>query len=449
MAQTGHLLSTGTRDGSGNWASKRTRRIPEGKARGMRLLVSNSRNAQAYATIRSLRGCAERIVALAERKWPLEQYLAHGAFAPEVDRRVVTGWPTGDWDRGNHSSANTPQEERYIATVERVCAEEAIDWAFPSVDGTVYVFAKNRERLEKRGVSVVCPSLDVVRVVNDKYRSLDALAGSGVPVPRTLLPSYESLDAAGRAVGFPLVVKPLYASASRGVHVVRDFAELRSVYAAVSKRYGRPIVQEYIPGPLDGGFLRVIGVADSTGNVVALHVCRTLLTLFPDAVLPPAIARSETNPEIHAITARIAKVLGITGPFLMQYKVDARDGAPKLLEVNCKLSYRVWTTIADGLDIPRLALDAAANREMPPIVPRRVGTVFVNVPELFLARWLSPRRARSAAPVLHQGPRVMDPYATDFLRRPHVALLWWIPFLGFAFKEQMARWLTSASHRGR
>ncbi len=279
----------------------------------------------------------------------------------------------------------------------------------------------------------------MVKLVNDKYRSLDLLARSGMPVPRTLLPSYESLDGAARALGFPAIVKPLYATASRGVHVVHDFAQLQSVYTAISKTYGRPIVQEYIPGPLDGGFLRVIGVADCAGNVAALHVCRTLLTLFPDAVLPPAIARSESNPEIRAVTTRIVKLLGITGPFLMQFKVDARDGVPKLLEVNCKLSYRIWTAIADGLDIPRLSLEAAAGHELAPIEPLRVGTVFVNAVELFLARCLSPRRTQSLAPMLHQGPTVIDPYAKDFLRRPLLACLWWIPFIGFAFKEQMAR----------
>ncbi len=131
------MPSTTTGAGSSNQPLRETRSFPGTNARGVRLLVPNSRSSQAYAVIRSLRGCAERIVALAERNWPLEQYLAHSAFAPEVDRRVVTGWPMGDWERGNHASVNTPSEERYIAKVERLCGEEGIDWILPSVDGTV------------------------------------------------------------------------------------------------------------------------------------------------------------------------------------------------------------------------------------------------------------------------------------------------------------------------
>ena len=70
-----------------------------------------------------------------------------------------------------------------------------------------------------------------------------------------LRPAPDAAEAAGREVGFPAVVKPSYASASRGVFVVRNPTEFREAYAAVSRSYGTPIVQEYIPGPLDGAFL--------------------------------------------------------------------------------------------------------------------------------------------------------------------------------------------------
>jgi len=76
----------------------------------MRLLVPNARNCQAYEVIRSLRPLAERIVTLAERRKPLEQYLAHAAFAPEVDRWVPAGWPVADLERGHHPAGNTPAE---------------------------------------------------------------------------------------------------------------------------------------------------------------------------------------------------------------------------------------------------------------------------------------------------------------------------------------------------
>ena len=176
---------------------------------------------------------------------------------------------------------------------------------------------------------------------------------------------------------------------------------------------------------------------------------RTLLTLFPDAVLPPAVARSESNLDVGVVTARLVKTLGITGPFLVQYKVDARDGVPKIIEVNCKLSYRIWTAIADGLDVPRLALQVAQGRPTVPVEPVRTGTVFVNLPELWMARCLDPPRARRVAEALRQGPRQLDPYAAHFLRRPRVAMLWWLTFLGFAAKERLVRRLGRIALPGR
>jgi hypothetical protein len=415
----------------------------------VRLLVPNARNAQAYATIRSLRDAAERIVALAERRYPLEQYLAHAVFAPEVDRWVPTNWPMADWEGGRHGASNTPAEAAYIDSVERLCAEERLDWIFPSVEGSSYVFAKNRRRLQARGVSLVCSELDALRLVNDKLHSMAALVAAGLPAPRTFRPAPDAAEAAGREVGFPAIVKPSYASASRGVFVARNLTEFREAYATVARSYGTPIVQEYIPGPLDGAFLRVIGVANASADVVGVHVTRTLLTLFPDAVLPPAVARSESNLDVSAVTARVVKTLGITGPFLVQYKVDARDGVPKIIEVNCKLSYRIWTAIADGLDVPRLALQVAQGRPTVPVEPVRSGTVFVNLPELWMARCLDPTRARRVSGTLREGSRQLDPYAAHFLRRPRIAMLWWLTFLGFVGKERLVRRLGRIARRGR
>jgi hypothetical protein len=151
------------------------------------------------------------------------------------------------------------------------------------------------------------------------------------------------------------------------------------------------------------------------------------------------VARSEANPEISALTARTVKTLGITGPFLVQYKIDARDGKPRILEANCKLSYRIWTAKVDGLDIPRLALAVTRSESVTVVEPDRFGTVFINVPELVLARLTSPARARAVREAVRQGPVVHDPYWRQFGRQPRVALLWWITFLGFAHKEYLIR----------
>jgi hypothetical protein len=180
--------------------------------------------------------------------------------------------------------------------------------------------------------------------------------------------------------------------------------------------------------------------------VVGLHIARTLLTLFRSSNLPPAVARSEANPEVAALTARTVEALGITGPFLVQYKVDRRDGVARILEANCKLSYRIWTAMADGLDVPRLALEVAKHGTAEPVGPTRTGSVFVNGPEWFLARRLSRDRARPVAEVVRHGPTVLDPYSQEFFRRPRVAAVWWSTFLGFAVKEQLKRRLGRLMH---
>jgi carbamoyl-phosphate synthase large subunit len=60
----------------------------------------------------------------------------------------------------------------------------------------------------------------------------------------------------------------------------------------------------------------------------------------------------------------VARATGVTFVAHVQCKRD-RDGCPALLEVNPRMPGTLGLTIAAGVDMPRLALDALRGRPLP------------------------------------------------------------------------------------
>jgi hypothetical protein len=128
----------------------------------MNLLVTNTRNAQAYAIIRALRPYAAKIVATMEGANRMAARLSHAANSRLVDKRCYTPSPATDWRAGRVQKENTESEEAYVRAVMRICEEEKIDTIFPSFDPHVYVFSKNKERFEKLAVLIPVPDYETV-----------------------------------------------------------------------------------------------------------------------------------------------------------------------------------------------------------------------------------------------------------------------------------------------
>lgn len=83
----------------------------------MNLLVTNTRNTQAYHIIRALRPYAKKIVATVEGDNPVVARLSHAANSRLVDKRYYTPSPAEDWSAGKIQRENTEREEAYIQTV--------------------------------------------------------------------------------------------------------------------------------------------------------------------------------------------------------------------------------------------------------------------------------------------------------------------------------------------
>jgi carbamoyl-phosphate synthase large subunit len=173
-----------------------------------------------------------------------------------------------------------------------------------------------------------------------------------VRVPRT-----ECLDEAVDPASwtYPVVVKPRTGSGSRDITAIVSADELKVALTTAAPGSGF-LVQEYLPGEE----YSIDILADTDGRVVA-GVPRVRARV--DAGVCVA-GRTLHDRELERFGATVAAAVGLAYIANVQVRRDA-DGEPALLEVNPRVPGSLSLTIASGVDMPRLALDALRGRPLP------------------------------------------------------------------------------------
>jgi D-aspartate ligase len=236
---------------------------------------------------------------------------------------------------------------------------------FPTRDETVMAVAKHRDVLSET-FRVPVPPWSTTRWAVDKRLTYRLARKHGVPTPRGFADeaSIEGFD-------LPLVVKPalkpnfLYATGVKAWRVDDlDQLRVRSAQAAAVIPESEVIVQEYVPG--DGRFQYAFCALVRDGEPVASMVVnrrRQHPTQFGRA---STFVRTVDMPELEALSRRLLRALNYEGLVEMEYKVDPRDGQPKLLDINARTwGYHSLGRRA-GVDFSALLYAQSVGAKVPP-----------------------------------------------------------------------------------
>ncbi len=325
----------------------------------MRLLVTNTRTAQAYAVARALRPCADVIIATTYGPRPLGIWpTCHAAYSRFVDRRYPVPDPERDWHEGRIQPENTEREQAFIDAIVDVCDREKIDTIFPTTDDRIYIFSKNKKMLNERGIVVPVPDYDTVLKPLDKYQTIRCAEEAGFPCPRTYLPESDAdVMRIARELNPPWVIKLRFTSGGRGLAIVDQMSELLETTQAVRRHHGMPILQEYIPGRGRQSFYLVLDRDGRARSVFTPKVVRTRGRVTRNQIA--ACVTSTPHPLAeHAV--RMLRSMGWWGGATIQTKLDERDGQPKLIEVNPRLGVSLWFRTELGINEPLLCLQIAS-----------------------------------------------------------------------------------------
>jgi D-aspartate ligase len=265
------------------------------------------------------------------------------------------------------------EEEEIVDAVCRVGDELGLEgWVlFATREEMVAAFARHRDVLEPR-FRIPTPPWSTVERAWDKRQTYRLAEELGIPIPRTWYPKTLS-DLAEIDGEPPFALKPaikehfIYETKAKAWRA-DDLDELadRFTQAAAFVPEGEIMVQEMVPG--DGrqqfAFCAFFKDGESVGSMVARRRRQH----------PPEFGRASTLvetveiPLVEELSERFLRAIDCYGLVEVEYKLDARDGRYKLLDVNLRAwGYHTLGPRA-GVDFPLMVF---ADQVGEPVEARR------------------------------------------------------------------------------
>jgi biotin carboxylase len=249
----------------------------------------------------------------------------------------------------------------------------------------------------------------------DKYATRAGLAAAGLPAVRyRLARSAEEAAAAGRELGYPVVVKPRALAGSVGVTLAPDEAAVRSAFAvADAARYATlpaghgVLIEEYLDGPeisVDSVVL--------DGAVRCVHVARKRVGFPPSFeevghVITDWLDEPWAQPVRDAVSAA-HRALGVNHG-VTHAELRLTPAGPRLVELNGRLGgdfIPFGSRLATGIDLVAAAAELGFGR--PPRLARtRRRTVeirFVYPPYDCQVERIDVRQAAATPGIVHATP---------------------------------------------
>lgn len=292
-------------------------------------------------------------------------WLATAAFSRHCSRRVIYPSPLRHQENFMDWLADHLRRRRHRLLL-------------PMEDKTIGLAAEHREILSRYTFVPVVSHMQM-QTAQRKDKVIGLAARLGIPTPRTwLVQDLQQIHTLKNQLPFPVVIKPRQGSGAAGVAYVRDAAGFVAAYERVHRRFALPMVQERIPahGPgLGASFL-----LDENSRIKAVFMHRRLRE-YPVGGGASTLRISIRRRDIQEMGMALLKALNWFGVAMVEFKLDPRDGVPKLMEINP----RFWGSLAlaepCGVNFPHLLYRLACGERFAPVTKYRTGV---------RCRWLLP-----------------------------------------------------------
>lgn len=353
---------------------------------------STSDDRKTLAAVRSLARSGARVIMGGDVKRP-------AFFSRHCSGRIVYPHPEHGLDR-------------FLDALEEHLKARHYDVLLPMSDHITIPVVAARERLE-RHVRTAIPEPTSLERSRDKLKTLAIARRLGIGIPRTaLVRGPEALAGAADKTGLPCVLKPRRGAAGIGV----EFIESREELAAA---WDRGVVQENLVYETRSRLLQEFHRGEVHDVCVLFRdgEPRAALTQKRVYMLPArggiaVLAETTDEPELRDLAIRLLAAMRWHGPAQVEFRIDERDGQPKLMEVNGRFWATMELSILAGVDFPVLACRMAIDGDVEPVFRYRVGQRFRwPVPFVFQRGRSSRLRWSLLRPALRTGSNlsITDP----------------------------------------
>ncbi len=301
------------------------------------------------------------------------------SIARSLGRRGVPVWVTtppniklASCSRYTLRTLHWPEEdcEAQVAYLLELAERYQLDqWVlFPTSDESAALLSKFHAELSRR-FRVSTPNWNVLRWAYDKRLTYRLAAEERVDYPSTILPGTEA-DLEGVSFPFPAVLKPATHASINRFTTEKAWPAANREELLARYREARDLippdlilVQERIPGGGEAQFSYAALCCD--GQPIASLTARRTRQYPIDFGYSSSFVETLDIPEIVAPSRRLLAAIRYTGLVEVEYKLDARDGRYKLLDINPRLW--TWSPLGGraGVDFPYLLWQMMVGRPVP------------------------------------------------------------------------------------
>jgi len=247
-----------------------------------------------------------------------------------------------------HYLVPSSSDQNFIPAVLEICKKEDIKLLIPTRDGELLLFAKNKDKFEKKGIYVMVSNPEVIEICNDKYRFYQFLTKNNIPTPKTYLPN--QLDFS--SIHYPLVVKSRYGSGSKALFKVENAEELQFFVNYVPN----PVIQEFA----NGNEYTVDLFSDFNGNVLTVVPRERIETFCGESYK----GKTVKDTQIIEYAKNLAEKLETIGHITIQ--CIKNDNGIKFIEVNPRFGGGAILGIKSGANTPLLLIKLILGKRIEP-----------------------------------------------------------------------------------
>lgn len=260
-------------------------------------------------------------------------------------------WTTGFWSRFTRRRVRAPVAAsdssafgEALWSAVRACPEPPV--LLPMEDASLRWLSANRTEMAAAARFLIAPA-DALITAWDKVATMRVAERLGLPCPRTWEPATPA-ELAATVRGLPpggFVVKPRSGSGSAGVfYNDGDWLDRW-------QRHGPLLVQERVPS--EGRGVGVSVLMSARGECVA-EFAHERLRQYPVSGGPSTDRQSIHAPELVEMSLRLLRELKWVGIAMVEWKIDPRDGRPRLMEINPRFWGSLELAVRAGVDFPAL-----------------------------------------------------------------------------------------------
>lgn len=222
-----------------------------------------------------------------------------------------------------------PEDHEYLDTIYEICFREGINIIIPTHSSELGRLALDKMYFDRRGIKIALCDYDIYDLTENKVTCNAYLEDIGIKIPK-MYPKE-----------FPMVVKPIVGSGSKGVQIVNNKTELQFYNEKDT------FTQEYIKGTE----YTVDGISDLKGRMICA-LPRIRLETKGGLATKSQTVRNEVLVDL---TRKIANWMGIIGAFNVQ--CIEKNGEYYFIDVNVRFpSGGLPLDVASGMNTPDMII---------------------------------------------------------------------------------------------